>query len=135
MKSLVRAIAVAVLVSPGVAVACTPALDGKPQATLQSEGHAVALRTVPEKIAVGKPFSVEVAVCGKSPATIERVAVDAHMPDHRHGMNYKPRMQAGEAGRHKAENLLFHMGGKWEILIDVRSGGKTDRLAWTLQVD
>lgn len=117
------------------ALGCTPSLEGKAQASLKSERHAVAVRTVPERIIVGKPFRVELAVCSRSASAIERVDVDAHMPDHRHGMNYKPKMHAGEVGRHAADNLLFHMGGKWEILVDVRSGGKTDRLAWTLQVD
>lgn len=123
------------LAVPGFAFACTPALDGKAQTTLQSDRHAVAMRTLPERIAVGKPFTVEIAVCGKAQHAIEAITVDAHMPDHRHGMNYRPRMVPGLGGRHRAENLLFHMGGKWEILVDIRSGGKTDRLAWPLLVE
>jgi hypothetical protein len=125
----------AIALAPVAAIACSPALDGTAQATLQSDRHAVSLRTVPERIDVGKPFTVELAVCSKTPTAIERVAVDAHMPDHRHGMNYRPRMLEREAGRHTAQNLLFHMGGKWEILVDVRSGGRTERLAWPVVID
>lgn len=34
-----------------------------------------------------------------------------------------------------AEGLLFHMPGRWEIVLDVRSGGKTDRLVRTVLIE
>lgn len=117
------------------ALACTPALDGTAQAVLQSPRYAVALRTAPEKIPVGKPFRVELAVCAKDGAPLERLDIDAQMPDHRHGMNYKPKLTSAGPGRYSAESLLFHMGGRWEIVVDVRGAGKTDRLAWTVRVE
>ena len=119
----------AALLLPAVAAAqdCSPVLPGGTQ--LESARYSLGYRAVPGKPAVGKHFSLELAVCPKTgTAAPESVRVDAHMPEHRHGMNYKAQVVAGSGGRYKADGLMFHMPGRWEFIFDVRSGGRTDRL-------
>lgn len=104
---------------------------------VESARHVIAYRTDPARIAVGKPFAVDLVICPRASGTrIEEVRVDGHMPEHRHGMNYTARVKAqGEPGRYRAEGLMFHMPGKWEFLFDVRDAKGTERLqqAFTLQ--
>jgi hypothetical protein len=54
------------------------------------------------------------------------LSVDAAMPEHGHGMNRVPRIEAGD-GHFRAEGLLFHMPGKWELYFDVTQGAVTER--------
>ena len=117
----------AILLAPSAAQACSPALPGAQ--VVESARYAVAYRTEPERIAVGKHFSVEMAVCpkGGTPPP-ESVRVDAHMPEHRHGMNYKTLVVPAAGGHYRADGLMFHMPGRWEFIFEVRSAGKTDRL-------
>ncbi len=108
--------------------ACTPDLPG-PGETVVGERYVIKYRTVPATIIVGEHFAVELAVCAKdgAPAPVS-VRVDAVMPEHRHGMNYKADVKVMASGRHRAEGLLFHMPGRWEFLFDVQADGKPHRL-------
>ena len=118
-----------VLLQPCVAAAqvCSAVLPGGTQ--LESTRFSLGFRTVPEVISVVRHFIVEVAVCPKPGVEIpDSVAVDAHMPEHRHGMNYKAQLINLPGGRYRATGLMFHMPGRWEFIFDVRSGDKTDRL-------
>ncbi len=117
--------------------ACTPELPAaqgaKPQ-TVDGKQYALAYRTQPEKIVIGQHFVVELALCAKAGAAMaESVRVDAHMPEHRHGMNYKTTVTSSGAGKYRAEGLMFHMPGRWEYIFEVRAatgttGGATERL-------
>ena len=64
----------------------------------------------------------------------ESLKVDAHMPEHRHGMNYAPTLKALGPGRWRAEGLMLHMPGRWEFVFEVRGADNTDRLASSLLV-
>jgi hypothetical protein len=110
------------------AQACTALIEGGKR--IESARHTLAYRTDPAKVVVGKPFAVVLAICPReSGARIEEVQVDGHMPEHRHGMNYKASVKAlGEPGRYRAEGLMFHMPGKWEFLFDVRDAKGMERL-------
>jgi len=121
------AAAAAGLIFAGLAGACTPALEGK---RLESPRYVVAFQASP---AVGEFFSIEIAACAKpgSPAP-ESMKVDAHMPEHRHGMNYAPEVKPLGPGRWRAEGLMFHMPGKWEFVFEIRAAGKSDRLGHAL---
>jgi len=102
---------------------------------LESARFLVGFRTEPAAIAVGRYFTVEIAVCPKpGVAAPDSVAVDAHMPEHRHGMNYKTQVSAASIGHYRAAGLMFHMPGRWEFIFDMRSGGKTDRLVHSIVI-
>ena len=80
-------------------------------------------------IAVGQPFALLVSVC---PQDARLLRVDATMPEHRHGMNYRPSVQALGDGQWRAEGLLCHMGGRWELRLDVEAAGATHSLRQSL---
>ena len=103
--------------------ACVPSLEGT---RLESARFVLAYKASPE---LGKFFTLDVAVCAKSEAAVESIKVDAHMPEHRHGMNYAPALKPLGPGRWRAQGLMFHMPGKWEFVFEIRAAGKTDRMA------
>ncbi len=76
-------------------------------------------------IAVGRHFAIELKLC---PLDAVLVRVDATMPEHRHGMNYRPSLKPLGDGRWRAEGLMFHMPGQWELRLDVRAAGRTETL-------
>lgn len=123
-----------IVIHGAAAQSCTLVPAGGKQ--LESERFSLAYRTHPGEIAVGKHFAVEFAVCPKGavPAPAN-VRVDAHMPDHRHGMNYQARIIAAPDGRYRAEGLMFHMPGRWELIFDLRAGDKTDRLTHSMLLE
>lgn len=90
--------------------------------------------TAPEKIAVGTPFNVEIEVCATDGGAVERLAIDATMPAHRHGMNYKPEIELLGPGRYRATGFLFHMPGQWEFALSVTSAAATSVLRLPLRV-
>ena len=106
------------------APACTPALDG---VRLESNSYVLEYRAAPE---VGKHFSVDIAACAKSGPPPQALKIDATMPEHRHGMNYRPEVKRTGPGRWQADGLMFHMPGKWELVFIVEG----ERLARELIV-
>ena len=97
--------------------------------------YDVAFATLPAPIATGAHFALEVAVCPRAGAAPPRaLAVDAVMPEHRHGMNYRPTVTAVGPGRYRVEGLLFHMPGRWDLLFDVDGGSGTERVVATLRL-
>jgi hypothetical protein len=99
----------------------------------------VRWETGPQGLPELEPFSllVEVRESPEGAAAPQRVVVtaDAAMPHHGHGMNLVPRTTQRGAGRFEIEGMLFHMGGRWELFIDVEQGGVLERAQWTLEVD
>jgi hypothetical protein len=71
---------------------------------------------------------------GRGPAPTA-LRVDADMPAHRHGMNYRAKVSPKGEGRYVAEGLLFHMPGQWRLLFDVDGGGRTERLAANITLE
>ncbi len=103
---------------------------------VESDRYVLAYRTQPAKVAVGAHFSVVLSVCAKGGATApESVRVDAHMPEHRHGMNYRAVVERAGEGRYHAEGLMFHMPGRWEFVFELRDGGFTERLTHSIVLD
>ncbi len=80
-------------------------------------------------VAVGRHFAIDVQVCPPG-ATLARV--DAVMPEHQHGMNYRPSLKAVGEGRWRAEGLMFHMPGRWELRFDVDQGSQRRRLVQSI---
>jgi len=103
-------------------------LPGGPAESLRTADHTILYRASPR---VGEHFVVELAVCPPPDA----VRVDASMPAHRHGMNYQPSIVPLGEGRFRAEGLLFHMSGDWQLLFEVRAGGKTERATRDLRIE
>jgi len=91
----------------------------------------LAWRAEPAAIVVGQPFELWVTLC---PATAPLQRVDATMPEHRHGMNYRPSLQDLGGGRWRAQGLLWHMAGRWELRLDVAAAGATHTLRQVVEL-
>ena len=110
------------------AQSCGDAL-GKGVARGESKRYVVAWRADPAPVTVSRHFALDIVVCPKSGATpAQSLAVDATMPAHRHGMNYRPTITAKGAGRFRAEGLMFHMPGAWELTFDVGGDEGAERV-------
>ena len=103
---------------------CKPALEGT---RLESTRFVLVFKKEP--IQVGKHFALEVAACAKpgNPQP-ETLSVNATMPEHGHGMNYVPSVTKLGPGHWRAEGLMFHMQGKWELVFELRSKDISDVL-------
>jgi hypothetical protein len=111
---------------------CEAPPDFEPRGRIELDGVVVLYRTQPALIEIGQHFAVEAIVCAPNASAL---TVDAVMPNHRHGMNYRPRVSAHGNGRYVVDGLLFHMPGKWRLLFDVRSGAATHRLWQDIELE
>lgn len=96
-----------------------------PEPALRQDDVQATWRVDGAPIAVGRHFAITLQLC---PADAVLARVDATMPEHRHGMNYRPSLQALGDGRWRAEGLLFQMPGRWELRLDVQAAGRTQSL-------
>ena len=92
---------------------------------VQQGGVQLAWRSEPAAIANGQPFVLRVALC---PQTAKLMRVDASMPEHRHGMNYRPTLKPLGPGLWQVDGMLWHMAGRWELSWDVHSDGRAEVL-------
>lgn len=122
-------------VHPGTGSAAGPGL-----VALELESHdgtyTVTCRIVPEDFEVGDLFGLELEVrrADGEPVTAT-LAVDARMPEHGHGMNREPIVEARGGGRFEASNLMFHMPGYWELYLDLTRGAVTERAQAPLELE
>jgi hypothetical protein len=89
-----------------------------------AEAPVVAMGVVNERggardrLPLNRHFQLELQVCPAQPLPPPRV--DADMPAHRHGMNYRTTVLAlPEPGRYRAEGLLLHMPGRWRLIVEL----------------
>lgn len=101
-----------------------------PLAAPALQGDGVQLAWQAEPAFNNRSFAMAVRVC---PAGAKLLRVDATMPEHRHGMNYRPRVLQ-QADGWRVEGLLFHMAGRWELRFDVEQGGRVQSLREPLDV-
>ena len=121
---------------PAAAQPCDPGPLGGTARTIESARHALAFRTEPAVIPIGSHFALEFRVCAAPGVQApEVVAVDARMPAHGHGMNYAPGLTRAPDGRHRAEGLMFHMPGQWELVFELKGAAGTDRLTASVTVE
>jgi YtkA-like protein len=106
-------------------------LPGGEARKIRSARYEVLYRTQPSPLKVGQHFSVEFAVC----PVPESVRVDAGMPEHKHGMNYRPTITSKGQGRYRAEGLMLHMAGKWELVFEVRAMDTVERVVQSITLE
>lgn len=112
--------------------------DGLAQDTSWGSFH-VKVVPQPNPIPFNQLFGLAIAV---SPAknhgqalSDATVAVDARMPAHNHGMNLQPRVTSAGAGNFRADGLLFHMPGTWELYVDVTRAAEMERATFVINVE
>lgn len=72
---------------------------------------------------VGQPVVLTLRLC---PVQARLLAMDATMPEHRHGMNYQPQLKALGDGLWQVQGVLLHMAGRWELRFDTEHQGRRD---------
>jgi len=100
-----------------------------------ADGVRIAFVSRPTPVPVGRHFDLEFVVC--TAAALRRdaaIQVDADMPAHRHGMNYRATVSTPSPGIYRAEGLMFHMPGRWRVIFDLPLEGRTLRLTHELEV-
>lgn len=122
-----------------VALACAAPIANTRAACLTPPAGAQEISEGPLRVAwlaqpkpvVGRPFLLKIFVC---PADLELVRVDAQMPEHRHGMNYRTSLKHLGQGHWQAQGLLWHMSGRWELSLDVQHPGGQQRFLQSVQL-
>ncbi len=103
---------------------CGDSLPAAQRVLVAADGMQLAFAPSPAPLPLGRHFALDIVVCMPAgqplPATLQ---VDADMPAHRHGMNYRSSVSALGGGRFRADGLLFHMAGRWRILFDLPAAG------------
>ena len=95
---------------------CGAHLVGPARQVAELDGLTVAFAPRPWPVPVGRHFALDIAVCAAPGTAVPpSLRVDADMPAHRHGMNYKPAVKPLGDGRFFAEGLMFHMPGHWRL--------------------
>lgn len=124
---MTRLLAIGIVLPAAQALACTPSLRGDGVRTLEGRSYVVSWRA-PVPAPLAEFFAVDFAVCARDGGAVGSPRVDATMPAHGHGMNYRPNIVALGDGRFRADGLLLHMPGRWQLSFDVASGsGETFR--------
>lgn len=116
MRSAATSLALLLASSP--AIACEPpSLDQARR--IDGARHVVLFRSAPTPLPLNASFALDVAVCARDGSAVAAPKVDAWMPAHRHGMNYRPSLSETKKGLFRAEGLLLHMPGRWEFVFEV----------------
>lgn len=117
------------------APACGAALRSAAALLAQGDGALVAFVPRPLPVPVGRHFELRFAVCGDAgPRSDVKVQVDADMPAHRHGMNYRASVVPLGAGVFRAQGLMFHMPGRWRVIFDIEADGRMQRATHEIEV-
>jgi hypothetical protein len=135
--ALAMALCLAGVAAAPARAACGDSLPAVHRLLAEGSGLQVAFAPRPAPLALGRHFALDIVVCAPAgqplPATL---AVDADMPAHRHGMNYRASVTALGDGRFRADGLMFHMAGRWRILFDLPASDGTParRISHTLDL-
>jgi DNA-binding beta-propeller fold protein YncE len=93
--------------------------------------YQLELRSVPSPVPANQMFGLELQVLegctNPKPAADVSLAIEAVMPEHRHGMTTQPVVEPLGNGRFRASGLLMHMAGLWELHVDVTRKGVLER--------
>lgn len=114
---------------------CDPAPQDPAWIQLNAPNVTLNYRFIPDAAAVNQPLAIEVLACpqsGAAPPT--QVRVDARMPAHGHGMNYRPKSTQLAAGHYRFGGLILHMPGQWQLRFDVIQAGQRTRLTTDLEL-
>jgi hypothetical protein len=115
------------------AAACPSEAEG--YARLATPKAEIAFRWEPREIKVGRFFEGEVVVCrAPNVGDIDRIVIDARMPAHGHGMNYRPKGARAGSDSFRFTGLMLHMAGTWQLTFDVYQGERRMRLSRELDV-
>ncbi len=103
---------------------------------LKSQNYSVHLEPT-KTIQVGDAVSIKMTFCGDT-APNTSLSLDATMPAHGHGTNYKHEhsIEARSANtvQYLVEGVVLHMPGQWQWEVEVRAGGARETLTHSFSV-
>lgn len=119
-----------------------PAALGWSVASSERGSFTARWRSDPDPLPVNEPFQLDLVLergdttGAESGDALEAVEVYVHawMPDHRHGMLRQPVATPLGEGRYRVRGALLHMGGYWQLHVDVVSDGQLERASFDLDV-
>jgi hypothetical protein len=114
---------------------CMPVSDVLAEEWISSRGvYVVSFESSLQPIEINRIHSWTLSVTsGGAPVTGALLTVTGGMPAHDHGMPTRPRVTAELGnGEYLLEGMRFHMGGDWEVSIEIEADGKTDTVVVTL---
>ena len=110
--------------------------DGQGFRRLKTADAEIAYRFDPAEPKVGQFLTMEVIACrAPGAAPVDEIAIDATMPAHGHGMNYRPAAVRAGAGHYRFTGLMLHMPGTWHIAFDLIQGARRTRLTQELSIE
>ncbi len=114
---------------------CDPTSPEQKWTQLTAPTVALSYRFVPDSVTVSQALAIEVIACPRQGAAMpENVRVDARMPAHGHGMNYRPKTTQLADGHYRFDGLILHMPGQWQFIFDVIQAGQRTRLTADLEL-
>ena len=127
MRALLAAFLLSFFFADNAVAACGGKLAGFN--AVETESGSVHFKTVPSTPAVTEPFSILFEICNKDGSTFTGdLSANAHMPMHRHGMNYKPTITKQAGGLFQADGFVFHMPGHWQFIFDLHHDGSNEQV-------
>ena len=114
---------------------CAPISDALADEWVSSRGiYTVSFESSLEPIEINRIHSWILHITSNGePVTGASLAVSGGMPAHDHGMPTRPRVTAELGnGEYRLEGMRFHMGGDWEVSVEIKANGKTDTVVVTL---
>jgi hypothetical protein len=133
-RRALAAAALATLTGASAADDCGAALNAGKPTIAEADGARIAFVSRPAPLPVGRHFDIHFVVCGTALRNGAAVGVDADMPAHRHGMNYRARVEALPGGVWRAKGLMLHMPGTWRVIFDLPLEGRTLRVTREIEV-
>lgn len=138
MKSILTLIITTIAFLTGGCNQGTVVIEKLPASVTTTSGeYAIDYSFVPDPIPKNEHFSIHLIVTRKDGDDLPQditVQVDADMPAHGHGINTTPEIHRLPSGAYQVDGLLFHMGGQWELYIDVMEGSIPDRATIPIQM-
>lgn len=96
---------------------------------IEKASYQLFFQTDPKNITVGKFFTLKVHICPTDGSPLpDGLKIDAMMPMHGHGMNYRPTVKQTAPGIFQAKGLMMHMAGSWMLRFDIRRGDRSTRV-------
>ena len=100
-----------------------------------ADGVTLQYRVKNPPLAPAQHFSLQFRVCrGDTPVVVDQFKLDASMPAHQHGMNYRPSVTLEADGLIEASGLLFHMPGHWQVVADLEFAGERHQFSIDYQL-
>jgi hypothetical protein len=123
---------------PGKRSCAKPGSGANGESSIIAGSQFTVQLTQPAVIRVSEPFAVRVAVCNRKSADTVKLELDAVMPRHGHGMNYRPTIKPLSAANghveYEVSGLLMHMPGQWQWQLSLSDSNQRETLKQTITI-